>query len=118
MQKLLIWFKAAIRKLPGCLGTVQHNSGSQHIGLYKNLRMFNTAVYMTLCCEVDYSVNIVLSKHPADGFLITDICFHKGIIVSFLNILQILQIARVGQGIHIDDPDLLVIFLKHIMNII
>src|SRR5699024_10496940 len=35
-----------------------------------------------------------------------------------LDIFQILQVARIGQLVHVDDTDLVVIFAEHVMDII
>ena len=65
-----------------------------------------------------HTVDIVLCKDLADGFLVADICFHEGVIVTFFHILQVFKIACIRQGIHVDDADLIVIFLKHVMNVV
>ena len=73
---------------------------------------------MALCCEMYHTVNIVLRKDLADGFLVADIGLHESVIVALLHILQILQVARIGQGVHVNDADLIVIFPEHVVNVV
>ena len=49
--------------------------------------MYNAAVYMTLCRKMYHTINVILCKDPGNGFLVTDICFDKGIILPVLNVL-------------------------------
>ena len=69
------------------------------MGLYEDLRVADTSVYMAFGCEMYHAVNIVLREDFADGFLVADICLHESVIVTLLHILEILQVARIGQGI-------------------
>ena len=73
---------------------------------------------MALCREMHYPVDIVLLENLRNGILIANIRLHKGIILSVLVIFQILQVARIGQLVHVDNTDLVVIFAEHIMDII
>ena len=118
MQELLTFLEAAVRKLPGCLGTVQHNCRTQYIGLYEDLRVTDTSVHMAFRCKMYHTVDIVLCEDLADGFFVTDICLDEGVVVTLFHILQILEVACIGQGIHVDDADLVVIFLKHVVNVV
>ena len=54
----------------------------------------------------------------ADGFLVADICLHESVIITLLHILEILQVSRIGQGIHINDTDLVIVFFEHVMNVV
>ena len=87
MQKLLALLKASVRQLPCRLRTVQHNRGSQYIGLHEHFRIFNASVHMTLRRKMDHTINVILGKDPADRILVADIRFYKSIIVAILNIL-------------------------------
>ena len=49
---------------------------------------------------------------------IADIRFYKRIIIPVLNTPQILKVSRISQSVHIDNPYFVVIFPKHIMDII
>lgn len=118
MQELLAFFEAAIGKLPGCLGTVQHHCSTQDIGLYEDLRVADTSVYMAFCRKMYHTVDIILCENFADGILVTDISLDKGVVLTLLHVLEILKIACIGQCIHVDDTDFIIVFFKHVMNIV
>ena len=118
MQELLAFLECAIRQLPCSLRAVQHNGCTKYIRLYKYFRMLDTSVYMRLRCEMYHAVDIILSKNLRDCFLVADIRLHKCIILTILNVFQILQIPCIRQHIHIDDTDFIIILLKHIMDVI
>ena len=118
MQEFPVFLKAAVRQLPRRPGTIQHHRRAQHIGLHKHLRIPDTPVHMTLRCKMHHPVDLVSRKYRCNGLFIADIRFDKRIILLPLKFLQILQIPRIGQCVHVDDPDLFTVFAKHIMNIV
>ena len=73
---------------------------------------------MALSCEMYDAVDIIFLKDLVDCFRITDISFYKCIIGAILDILKILEIARICQLVDIDNTDLIAVFFEHIMNII
>ena len=73
---------------------------------------------MTFRREMYDAVNIIFFEYLIDRVRITDICPDKSIIISVLHIFQIFQIASVGQLIYVNDPDFVIIFFKHVMNIV
>ena len=87
MQEFLPFLKAAVRKLPGRLGAVEHHRGSQHIGLNKDLRIADTPIHMALRREVDHPVNVIFRKNPGNRLFIADIRPDKGITRPILHIL-------------------------------
>ena len=97
MQELFSLRETAVRQFPCRLGTVQHHGRAQHIGLYKNFRIPDTSVHMTLRRKMNHPVNVIFRKNPGDCFLITDIGFHKSIICPILHFFQILQISCICQ---------------------
>ncbi len=118
MQEPLPFLKATVRQFPGGLGTVEHHCRAQHIGLDKHFRAADTSVHMALSCKMHHPVNLILRKDLPDGFLITDICLYKGVILPVLHILQIFQVPGIGQRIHIDDADLIPVLPEHIVYIV
>ena len=118
MQELLSLLEGSVGKLPCRLGAVEHHRRSKHVGLHKHLRILDAAVHMALSREMHYPVDIVLLKNLHDGFLVADIRLHKSVILPVLDIFQILQVARIGQLVHVDDADLIVIFAEHVVDII
>ena len=118
VKEFLTLLEGAIRQLPGILCSVQHVQCSENICLNKNIRILDAAVHMALSCEMNNAVYIVLLEDLDHLLSVTDISFDKGIILFIFDILQILQIARVGQAVHVDDADSVAVFLEHIMNIV
>ena len=118
MKKFLALFKRSILLLPGSFGTVEHNRRTQNIGLHKYFGVLNAAVYMAFRCKMHDPVDIILCKNLADGLFITDIRLHKRIVFPVLYLFQVLKVARISELVHIDDTDFIIIFAKHILNII
>ena len=118
MQEFLAFLETAVRQFPCGFRTVQHDCCAQYIGLHKHFRIFDTSVHMALCRKMHHSVNVIFRKDLADRILVTDICLDKRIVVTVLDILQILQIPRIGECIHIDDADLIPILFEHVMNVV
>ena len=118
MKEFLSFLEAAVLQLPGCLCAVQHNRRSQYIGANKNLRILDTTVNMGLCCKMYNTVNLILRKDLCDRCTVADICFYKCIIISILDIFQILKVSGIGQLINVDNANLIIIFFEHVMNVI
>ena len=118
MEKLLIFLKTAVLPLPCLLCRIQHGCRSKHIGFDKYLRVENTPIHMGFRCKMHDTVNLILCKNLLDGRSVTDIRLDKGIIVLLLHLPQIFRISRIGQGIHVNDADLLPVFAKHIEDVV
>ena len=73
---------------------------------------------MALCGKVHHPVYFIFCKNLCDGVLVCDVCLDKCIVFPVLDFLQILEISSICQRIYVDNPDLVVIFAKHIVNII
>ena len=71
---------------------------------------------MALRGKMDHPVKIILCAQAAHKCRIADIALDKMVILSVFHRLQIGRIACIGQGIKIDDGDIITIFFKHIQN--
>ena len=118
MQEFLVRFKSSVRKFPCRFCCIQHNQCTKYICFYKYFRVTDTSVHMTLCCKMNNAVDIIFIKDFHDCFTVTDISFYKCIVFTILDVLKILKISRICQFIYINDTNLIVIFLKHVMNIV
>ena len=118
MEEFLSLLEASVLELPCRLGTVEHDCRTKHIGLYEHLRIPDASVYMALCRKVDNSVNIILREDLCNCLFVCNVCLYECIVVSIFNILKILKVSGIGQCIHIDDSDLIVILFKHIVDVI
>ena len=118
MKKFFVRLKGSVRKLPCSLCSIQHNKSSKYIRFYKNFRIADAPVYMAFCCKMNNTVNIIFLKDLHDRFAVTDIRFHKSIVVSVFNVLEIFKISRISQFIYVNNADFIVILLKHIVNVV
>ena len=118
MQELLPRLEAALRQLPGLLCAVEHHRRAQHIGAHEHLGFPDAPVHMALRREMHHTVDVVLREYPGDGLLVADVRLHEAVVRIALQALQVLQIARVGQKVHVDDADVVTVFPEHIMDIV
>ena len=70
---------------------------------------------MALGGKVDDVVEIVLLEQALHQFLVADVALHEHMAGVTLHVLQVFQVAGVGQLIQVDQQDLRV-FLEHIMH--
>ena len=116
LQVLLALFPSlGIGVVPCLLGTLQQVDGAHHVALHKDLGVLDGAVHMALGSKVDDVVEIVLCKQALHQLLVADIALHEHMAGVALHVLQVFQIARVGQLIQIDQQDLRV-FFEHIVH--
>ena len=116
LQVLLALFPSlGIGVVPCLLGALQQVDSAHHVALHKDLGVLDGAVHMALGGKVDDIVEIVLCKQALHQLLVADVALHEHMAGVALHVLQVFQIARVGQLIQIDQQDLRV-FLEHIVH--
>ena len=116
LQVLLALFPGlGVGIVPGFLGALQQVDGAHHVALHKDLRILDGAVHMALGGKVDDVVEIVLLEQALHQFLVADVALHEHMAGVTLHVLQVFQVAGVGQLIQVDQQDLRV-FLEHIMH--
>ena len=116
LQVLLALFPSlGIGIIPCFLGALQQVDRAHHVALHKNFGVLDGAVHMALGGKVDDVIEIVLCEQALDQLLVADIALHEHMAGVALHILQVFQIARVGQLIQIDQQDLRV-FFEHIVH--
>ena len=118
MKELFPFGVGAVFLLPCRSCAVEHNGGTQHIGLYKHLGIFDAAVHMAFCCEMYHTVYIIFRKYLTDGILITDVCLYESIIGSFVDTFQILKVSCVCQRIHVYYTYLFAVLFQHVVYVI
>ena len=52
---------------------IHHDCGALDVGVQKDLRILDGAVYVALCCEVHHDVRMLLLKEFVDGFAVADV---------------------------------------------
>ena len=116
LQVLLALFPGlGVGVVPGFLGALQQVDGTHHVALDENFRVLDGAVNMALSGKVDDVIEIVLCKQALDQLLVADVALHKDMAGVALNVLQVLEVAGVGQLVKVDQQDLGVL-LEHIMH--
>ena len=63
----------------------------------------NASVNVRFCGEIDDVVRRMFFKYGGDGFLVGDIALHERIPCIFFNVFEIVQVARIGQLVEVDD---------------
>ena len=116
LQVLLAFLPGlGISIVPGFLCALQQVHGAHDIALDKDLGVLDGTVHMALSGKVDDIIEVVLCKQALHQLLVADVALHEHMAGVALHILQVLQIARVGQLIQVDQQDLGVL-LEHIVD--
>ena len=58
---------------------------------------------MALCCQMDDAVDGILRDESTHALVVADISFDEGIVGEACDILEGLQVARIGELIQADD---------------
>ena len=70
---------------------------------------------MAFGSKVDQVIHRLAFKHRLDRFGVADVCLHKAIARVLVYAFQVFQVAGIGQLVHIDDANVLVLF-HHIQD--
>src|SRR5690606_10549859 len=92
-----------ISPLPGATGSVEQVHGADYVGHYKSRGVTDGPVYMRFSGQVNNSIRFFRFKKFADELSVDDIAFDKTVIRPILNILQVFEVAGIGELIQIDD---------------
>ena len=101
--------------IPGVLCPLQEIHRAHHIGGHKDLGVGDGAVHMGLRREVDDEIRVILPDERRHQLLVADIAVDKDVPLVVLDILQVLQIAGIGQGVQIDDANVRILF-QHVVD--
>ncbi len=91
------------QRLPIELGGLEQRQCSHHIGLGKGEGILDTTVHMTLCCQMDDTVHLLVLHQLVERIEITNVHLHKLVVGLVLDILEISQIPRIRQLVKVDD---------------
>ena len=101
--------------IPGVLAALQQVHGAQHVALDEDLGVLDAAVNVALGGKVDDIIGVILGDQVGDQGLVADVALHEDVAGVALDVLQVLQVAGVGQLVQIDEADVLVL-LQHVMH--
>ena len=89
--------------IPVMLGRLKQRQGAKDIGPREGERVLDGAVHVALGSKVDHAVDIVFLKDSAHRPEVADVGAHEHIIRGLFDILQVGQVARVGQLVQVHD---------------
>ena len=88
---------------PNSFGFIKQVNGTDHICVNEIKWGVNGTIDMTFSREVDHAVGLILIEYPFQLCCIKNIHLLENIVRQLIDIAQVLQIARIGQGIQIHD---------------
>ena len=88
-------------RLPAEAGGLKEGKGSHYIGLGECEWVFDRAIYVRFCREVDDAVDIFVFHQTADGLEVADVQFYELVVRFILDIAEICKITGIGEFIDI-----------------
>ncbi len=82
---------------------MQQAQRTHHIGLRKGERVLDAAVHMALGGEVDDAVDVLFLHQLVDAIEITDVHLDELIVGLVLDVLEVGEVAGIGQLVEVDD---------------
>ena len=89
--------------VPPVLGCLKHGQSTEDIGPCEGEWVLDRAVHVTLSSQVNHTVDVVFLKDSADRLEVADVGTHEHVVRSLLDILQVGQVAGVGQLVQVYD---------------
>ena len=103
--------------VPVLTGGLQQAERAHHIGAGKGEGVFDGAVHVAFCGQVNHAVDVVLLHEGAHLVEVADIGLHEGVVRLVLYILEVSEIAGVGEGVQVDDAVLRVLVDEEAYNV-
>ncbi len=91
------------QRLPVEFGCLEQAQSTHHVGTGKCEGVLDAAVYVALGCQVDDAVHLFLLHQLVEGVEVADVHLHKLVVGFLLDVLQVSQIAGIGQLVEVDD---------------
>ena len=88
---------------PIFLGRLQQCQRADDVGVGERERVFYASVHVALGRQVDDAVYAVLRHQRLDGPVVADVGLHEHVVLLVLHVLQVGQVAGVGQLVQVDD---------------
>ncbi len=87
---------------PVTAGGFEQGEGAVHVGAHEVARAVDGAIDVALGGEMDDGAGLVLGKQAVDQLTVADVALHEDMPRVALQGGEVLQVARVGEGIQID----------------
>src|SRR5690554_5125130 len=82
----------------------EESQGTDHVGLGESKGIFNAPIDVALRGKMDHAVDRVIAEQFYQHFGVADVAPREGVIGFILDVGQVLQVARVGEFIKVNDP--------------
>ncbi len=104
------------QRFPVELGGLEHRERTHDVGLGEGERILNRAIYVALSSQVDDAGDLLFLHQLVDRLEVADISPHEAIVRTVLDVLEVSQVARIGQLIHVDDAVVRILVYKQAHN--
>ena len=91
-------------RLPVAARGLQQRQGAHHVRLGESERVFDGAVHVAFRGQVDDAVDALFPQQGRDAFEVADVHPDETVVGLVFDILEIGQVAGIGQLVEIDDP--------------
>ena len=105
-------FEFLRQALPIKLCGLEEAEGAHHVGLRKGEGVFDGAVHMALGSEVDDAVDVLVLHQFVHAVEVTNVHADELVVRLIFDILEIGEVAGVGQLVEVDNPVLRVLVDK------
>ena len=89
--------------LPVGFGGLEEGKSAHHIGLGEGEGILDGAVHVAFCRKMDDAVHVLLLHETEDTLEVADVHLDKAVVGAVLNVLEVGQVAGVGEFIQIDN---------------
>ena len=94
----LLW-----QAFPVELGGLQHAEGAHDVGLRESEGVLDAAVHMALGCEMNDAVDVFILHELQHALEVADVHADEHIVRTILNILQVGEVAGIGQLVEVNN---------------
>ena len=82
---------------------LKEGEGAHDIGLGKGEGVFDGAVYMALCSKVDDAIDFLCLHEGKHSLEVADVHLHEAVVGPVLDVLEVGEVACIGEFVQIDD---------------
>ena len=90
--------------LPVRLGGLQHGQGADDVGLREGEGILDGTVHMGFRRQMDHAVHLFLTHEGEHALEVADVHLDEPVVGPVLDVLEVREIARVGEFVQVDDP--------------
>jgi len=105
----------ALAIIPERLCNAQERNSTHDISIGEGTWVFNRAIYVALCCEVNNVIGMMSHKQLRQSPFIPNVYVSKGVARVLIIFRKILKVASIGQGVHVQNMNVL-ISSKHVVD--